>query len=270
VEKIVLNPVYDSIPWPWEHPLKSVQTAVYFSGGECFKQNRYRAVRRMEVHTRGFFIKQFFRFPLTKHIKNFFCFWNRQSESALEWDNIERVRSWGIPTLTQVARGEYFVFGIERGGFLITEELPAKIRLENFLKAFPKGEPSLKRRIVKTLADYTCTLHKQNYFHKDLYLGHCLIELLSPASFRIFLIDLQRLAHHRWRREHFKIKDLASLHFSIPKGSVSRTDQLRFMKNYLGENKLQPAHKKLIQKLLKKSLQIERHTIKLLQKKERT
>jgi hypothetical protein len=261
LEKIVLNSAYASVPWPWEHPLKSVQAALRFSGGERFKQNRYRAVRRIEVQGHGFFIKQFFRFPLTKHIKNFFCFWNRSSESILEWNNIERVRAWGIPTLTQVARGEHFFCGIEWGGFLITEELPTKTRLENFLKEFPKGKSTLKRNIVKTVADYARILHAQNYFHKDLYLGHFFIEQLSSESFRIFLIDLQRLAPHTWLREHFKIKDLASLHFSIPKGSVSRADQLRFIKWYLGEHKLQPAHKKLIQNILKKSRRIETHTL---------
>ena len=48
------------------------------------------------------------------------------------------------------------------------------------------------------------------------------------------MIDLHRLAHHRWSRLFWRIKDLAQLAYSSEIEGVSAGDRLRFWRAYLG------------------------------------
>ena len=96
-----------------------------------------------------------------------------------------------------------------------------------------------KRGLGAELARLTRALHSRCYFHKDLYLCHFYI----PADFthtvpesqgHMHMIDLHRLAHHRWSRLFWRIKDLAQLAYSSEIEGVSAGDRLRFWRAYLG------------------------------------
>ncbi|MBN2145103.1 MAG: hypothetical protein JW774_10810 [Candidatus Aureabacteria bacterium] len=265
MEKIIIHPSFSNLSWLHEGIFLSVADILSFSEGTCYKQNRYRSVRRFEKDGNFYFLKQFHHVPLSKQIRN--ILFSRHSEAFLEWNHLDLVKNLNIPTLDPVAWGEDFRWRLEKGGFLITKESPATIRVESFLKSLSPAQNKWREKIVDTIADYTRCLHENSYFHKDLYLGHFLIDPRSEDDFDIYLIDLQRLQKHRILAEHYRIKDLASLYFSVPENSLSRTFQLRFLKKYLKVKRLTKQHKKWITRILKKSGKIARHTIKLLRKR---
>jgi heptose I phosphotransferase len=265
MEKIIHHTTCSGLDWLNAPPFLSVEGVLSFSEGESFKRNRYRSVRRFEAGGRYYFLKQFYHFPWKKQFSHVLM--RKGSEAFLEWSSIHIVKNLGIPTLEAVAWGERFEWGLEKGGFLITKELPSKTRVEEFLKTLNRGNASLKQKIIDKIALYTRLLHENFYFHKDLYLGHFLIDAYSPENFEIYLIDLQRLQKHHFLAEHFRIKDLASLHFSIPENTLSRTFQLRFLKKYLRVDKLLKQHKRMICRILQKSKRIAKHTEKLLKKR---
>ena len=64
----------------------------------------------------------------------------------------------------------------------------------------PAAFASMKRALVIEMAEITAKLHAAHAFHKDLYLCHFFLDRRPDAApgRRLCLIDLHRLAVHRW------------------------------------------------------------------------
>jgi heptose I phosphotransferase len=171
------------------------------------------------------------------------------SPAMREWRNLEWARREGLPVPDAVAAGEYIGPWGRLQSFLAVEELAGMLPLHEAIPAAAlRLEPNVfrawKRGLTRELARLACDLHQRRYFHKDLYLCHFYIpeELVrSPGSDgqvpwrgRVHMIDLHRLARHRWTWLIWQVKDLAQLLYSSEVEGVEARDRLRFWRAYAG------------------------------------
>lgn len=116
-----------------------------------------------------------------------------------------------------------------------------------------------RRRFTAELATLVRRFHAAGWRHRDLYLCHVFVDE-AAGGLQLSLIDLQRVFRPRWRRERWRIKDLAQLHYSSLAHPFSRTDRLRFLLDYLGCRRLTATHKSLIRRVQRKTAaMVQRH-----------
>ena len=100
----------------------------------------------------------------------------------------------------------------------------------------PTAFATLKRHLIIEMAEMVARLHRAHAFHKDLYLCHFFLPeggTQPGGEGRLCLIDLHRLAVHRWSGLRWRNKDLGQLLFStegVP--GIDDRDRLRFWRHY--------------------------------------
>ncbi len=162
------------------------------------------------------------------------------SPGAAEWAHLARVKAIGVPVPDAVAVGEQIGPWGQLRSYLLVAELIGCRELNEVLPELartrtPAEFDRLKRSLVIEAASIAARLHRIKLFHKDFYLCHLFLDL-SPTSRpgrRLTLIDLHRLAEHRWTAPRWRWKDLAQLLFSTyGVEGIDDRDRLRFWKHY--------------------------------------
>jgi heptose I phosphotransferase len=166
------------------------------------------------------------------------------SPAMQEWRHLERARRAGLPVPAAVAAAEYIGPAGRLRSLLAVEELVGMVPLH---EAIPAAAATLdeadflrwKRGLGAELARLARELHGRRWFHKDLYLCHFYIavediERIPAWHVRVHMIDLHRLAQHRWTRRWWQVKDIAQLLYSSDVVGVTARDRLRFWRQYLG------------------------------------
>lgn len=145
----------------------------------------------------------------------------------------------GIPSVTPVAAVENRRCGIVYKSFFISEEiLDAKTAdaywKENLQKL--KGREGFNRRraFLRQLAGVFQQLHAQQIDHGDLKDANILV-LADPdgRSFRLFLLDLERVRRYSRLSQRRQVKSLVQLYRTLGR-HVPQPQQLLFLKSYLG------------------------------------
>lgn len=250
--------------------LADFQALKDFEGGTLLKRNKFRSVMRIEVDGKIFYLKRHF-WPWKERIKSFVP-WIKKEDARNEWKNMILLDSLGFNTMTPVAFGEKKRFGMPYLSLTMTENIYDAESLEVYLpKHFSpplnKSQIYAKRELIRKIANLARSFHNNGLNHQDFYLGHLFIR---PDDGELFIIDIQRVHHRKNIRRHDMIKDLAQLAFSAEGlGIFTRTDFMRFIHAYLDREKLTPADKKIIRKILSKVKKIEKHTVKLLERRKK-
>jgi heptose I phosphotransferase len=190
-----------------------------------------------------------------------------QEQQHLAW-----ARAQGIPVPAVVAAGEFIGPWGRLQSFLAVEELTDMLPLH---EAIPSAAVRLplavfeqwKRGLIAELARLTAELHQRYFFHKDLYLCHFYIPRVNTEGVtdwrgRVHVIDLHRLAHHRWTSWFWKMKDLAQLLYSSEIDGVTPRDRVRFWRDYLGPERRNWANSWLRWCVLFKWRRYRRHNAK--------
>ena len=168
-----------------------------------------------------------------------------------EFENIIAFLRAGLPTITPIAAGR------KRGSFLVTEALEGCTRLDDYL-----GQTKLARAAKQELTDRVAGLiqkmHASGFNHRDLYLCH----ILRDEAGKLYIVDLHRVQRRPAVPGRWQVKDIAALNYSAPAGIISRTDRLRFLKAYLGTERLSGRDKGFVLKVLKKTQKMVKHNAK--------
>src|SRR5262249_36111224 len=111
-------------------------------------------------------------------------------------------------------------------------------------------------------------------FHKDLYLCHFFIaepdtRTLPTWRGRVHVIDLHRMAQHRWTWPIWLLKDLAQLLYSSDVAGVDARDRLRFWRAYLGARRRTWGSRWLRRAILFKWRRYRRHNERTVQRRAR-
>ena len=113
----------------------------------------------------------------------------------------------------------------------------------------PPARPAERRARTRAVAGLVRRLHGAGFWHRDLY-GENVFwdEALGPG-----LIDCERVERAeggpRWR---WRVKDLAALQGSAG-GGWSRSDRVRFLREYLDLERLDPDARRLARAVLRKA-----------------
>ncbi len=175
-----------------------------------------------------------------------------------EFRNITEFHRAGIPTMLPVAAGITGCGFLKTESFLISKALEGCTRLDNYLSEHSQLSADVKIKIIKAAALMVKKMHACGFNHRDLYLCHLLID----ASAEVFIVDLHRVDIRKQVPVRWKVKDIAALNYSAPQGIVSRTDRLRFLKIYLGTDRLTATEKCFALKVLKKTEKMLKHNRK--------
>lgn len=218
-------------------------------GGDRFhlKQGRSTARLRFDPPRSGapglsVYLKRHYRLPIWDRLRAWLHPTGRYSPAAAEWTHLERARRLGITVPEVVAVGERIGPWGGLQSYLMVAELVDQAPLHEAIPALAQTLDAarfarLKRALIVEMAETVARLHITNAFHKDLYLCHFFLpmnEEFQPAGdSRLCLIDLHRLAVHRWNPVRWRCKDLGQLLFStVGVAGIEDRDRLRFWKHY--------------------------------------
>jgi hypothetical protein len=165
------------------------------------------------------------------------------SSALQEWEHLEWARRQGVPVPEGIVAGEFIGPRGRLQSFLAVRELTGMLPLH---EAIPLAAQRLdavtfvrwKRGLVTEVARLARLLHDRRRFHKDFYLCHFFIDAADldhvPTGWRerVYLIDLHRLAQHRWTWWLWQMKDLAQLLYSSEIPGVDVRDRLFFWRAY--------------------------------------
>jgi len=252
--------------------LTSLEAVMATRDGHCMRALADRENWRIELHAAadsplGLYLK--------KHHVRTWRSWLRAklgighpvSSGYVEARNVARLTRDCIPVMRLVAYGEKLHADGLFESFVITVELKGYTQLDHFLRErfaardddlTKHRDPDLKR-LIGDAAALAGAFHAAGYNHRDLYCCHFFVAEPVQGEFAIRLIDLQRVDHRRRLRRRWIVKDLAQLAYSAPRDRISRTQRMAFIKRYLGVEKLGPADKRLVRRVLAKQRSMERH-----------
>jgi hypothetical protein len=203
---------------------------------------------------------------LTNFLKTIRKFTRQRGSLVHEYLNLVRLRQLGIPSITPIAAGTR-VRGLRCESFLLTDDLGPTRKLEDFVpeeftEPFSQEQAKRKKTLVRALASLTREMHGGGINHRDYYLCHIHILPDEQPWPKLFVIDLNRADRRKRVGKRWIIKDLAALNYSAPSSVFSRADRLRFLKLYLGTDRLGNTHRGLAGKILKKTAGIARHALR--------
>jgi heptose I phosphotransferase len=164
------------------------------------------------------------------------------SPAMREWEHLEWARRQGVPVPEAVAAGEFIGPRGRFQSFLAVRELTGMLPLHEAIPlAAQRLDPDTflrwRRGLVAEMARLARLLHDRRRFHKDLYLCHFYVaaedlDRVPEWRDRVYLIDLHRLARHRWTWWLWQMKDLAQLLYSSEIPGIDVRDRLTFWREY--------------------------------------
>ncbi|MCX7702603.1 MAG: hypothetical protein N2234_00650 [Planctomycetota bacterium] len=170
-----------------------------------------------------------------------------------EAEAIMRFSELGIRTTPVLAFGSKTVLW-KRFSFLMTQDVGEHPRLEHY---FPHNfgtsskDKDFKTRcsFINSLAQLIRKMHKGGVNHRDLYGSHIFV-VETSNGWDFIILDLNRADVRKTVGERWLVKDLSALAASVP--SATNSDKLRFLKNYLGIERLDSDSKSFARKIVKR------------------
>ena len=170
----------------------------------------------------------------------------KPSRARSEFRALASMRQLGINAVRPIAFGERRILRFVRSCFLITESVPDAMSLVAFIKTFGEHSASPHARrarmeILTSLARQVRHMHEMGFVHRDLFWRNVLIRPTPGDRFEFYFLDASvgkriRMAH---RRQESIVHDIAALGVLAP-DFCSKSDQLRFLLEYLDTKSLGP------------------------------
>jgi len=207
--------------------LDTVEGAFAYAGGEDLDKAGLGRRRRTRLEitgddgrTHGLYLKRYGG-GIMPALRRWARQRRRRSAARIEFENIERARAVGVPTMRPLLCGEEACpLGAKRS-YLIVTAVPGDAMercFEGFLRRHT-GDGEVTAVTVK-LARLVRTLHDAGHVHRDLYASHVFLDE-SPGGAQLYLIDLARMFPARVRRSRWFARDLAQLKCSMPAAWVA-------------------------------------------------
>lgn len=198
----------------------------------------------------------------------------RPSKAWSEGFNLRRLARWGVPAVRVLAVGCRRSWRGVEDAVLVTEAWPNGQMLSALATNEWPALPAVNRRrhpealtarpgqrtpeqqadqraIGRLVASAVRSMHARHFYHMDLKWRNMLVRRRDGGGWQIAILDCPRgyrtwsLAHQR----HGRARDLAMLD-QTARVYLSRTDRLRWLLDYLGQNRLTPSARRLMAQVL--------------------
>jgi hypothetical protein len=168
-----------------------------------------------------------------------------------EFESIMRYRRRGIPTLTPIYFGVRCEGG-DRRAILMTEELSGFRSLDEMSRDWRTVPARTRAAIVRAVAQLLRQIHAHHLSHNCFYPKHVFLRIASDDRIETRIIDLEKTKRRPFGLDR-DFRDMRRL--NGPGLPWSRSDRLRFFKEYLGIEKLTPAAKAKWRRIARRHLE---------------
>ncbi len=175
-------------------------------------------------------------------IQKFFRRWEK-SLCVKEFNMAHRFLKQGFAVPAPIYCGEKRRFGLLQSGYYLSYEITDSILLTEYLDQFDRkdggGKIKEKRKILRDLGRYIGQMHANSMYHGILMPHHVMLKKQSGV-YQIYLIDLEYSRICKRPKRRILFKDLRKLNKYTKdyheEGCLTRTDKLRFVKEYCMAN----------------------------------
>jgi len=206
--------------------------------GEVYRDVKGRRTLRFSHNNHSYFIKIHQGVGWGEIFKNLLALRLPVIGASNEYFAIKALERLGVPTLSIAAFARRGINPARQQSFLVTDELPPSVNLEEYCGRWPTARPSLrhKRQLIRQVARTSRTLHDNGINHRDYYLCHFHLDLetISTDQPLLYLIDLHRAQLRAKTPRRWRLKDIAGLYFSALDIGLTRADLLTFIREYTG------------------------------------
>ena len=240
-------------------------------GSGLITRKKVRTVVTVEMNDHIWYLKRHFKTSVKDSIIEYLRYHKPVSNAYLEWRAIQILTAIGIPNVGAIAMGEKFKNKIfEKSSFIISDEMKGGRSLEQILAEKLSLSTENKIKLAERVGRLARKLHESGLTHRDFYLGHIYVVGSLAGRYKLHLLDLQRVKYGAKIYNRWSVKDISALLFSGNAiKNISSTDKMRFLFTYLNIKTLDRKAKLFIYKLLAKNDKIEKHTVKLLEKRRK-
>jgi heptosyltransferase II len=220
----------------------------------------------LQLHKPGLGSRQRLRIELPGEDENVVIYLKRFSETndgIKDFASAVALAQKGISVPRPIAYGLQPKGSADKRSFAIIEGLPKAEALERLLPRIEDRQKEYvllhdRKKLIQQVAQLVRQLHTAGFCHRDLYLAHIFLCRDKNNHERLVLIDLQRVFRPLLRKRRWQIKDLAQLYYSSRR-YCSRTDLMRFLREYLQIGRLAPSHSRLARAISIKAKRIACH-----------
>src|SRR5262245_36903957 len=169
------------------------------------------------------------------------------------------MRQLGIQAVRPVAFGERRHGHFLCSCFIISEAVPDAMSLASFIKRFHHHPETYRARnarheILTSLARQVRHMHESGFVHRDLFWRNVLIRSLPDVRFEFYFLDASvgKRIRLQQRRQAFIVRDIAAMGVLAP-DFCSKSDQLRFLLEYLDTSSLTVDDRKWLRRVQARS-----------------
>ncbi len=176
------------------------------------------------------------------------------SQALRERRGIDLLQRAGVPVCREAAYGE----DVERGSFVVVAGCPGQ-PLDDLLRS---GVSGAERRVLgRMTAQIWRRMRQARLRHRDAYPCHVFVDRLDPGAdgaprFAMSLIDLTRAGRAPHPRRRWFVKDAAQLWHGLPRDAITRTDAVRWLREYFSVPRLDAAAKRFARAVAAKERRI--------------
>jgi heptose I phosphotransferase len=258
--------------------LTTFEAVMNLQGGEPYRVVPGRSTVRVELPDpkggpSAVYVKRYTYAPCCAGLRRLLRLDPPRSFADRELRSMYRGIDAGISAMRWVAVGEERPGGgAAQRSCLVTEEISGGVQADEYCEAAFGADRSRealarKRRLIRAMAQLARRFHGAGLVHRDFYLCHILVRPVQGAEPALHLIDLARVERRpEGVPERWVVKDLAALLFSswpspatkVRSPIFTRTDCVRFAREYFQTRRLAAGQKRLIRRVVRKARWIAR------------
>ena len=214
--------------------------------GKIYRAKEGRRTLRFEHDGREYFAKIHLGIGWREIWKNLASFRLPVIDASNEWMAVDLLERSGVETVRIVGKGARGWNPATRQSFVIMDALDERVEVEDFLKELGgltgRARLTLKRAIVRKVAEAARRMHRAGLNHRDFYLCHFHIaardwsDWFPDEALTLPLIDLHRAQIRRRVPGRWLAKDLGALLFSALDCDLTDRDLVAFLQVYLGKD----------------------------------